>query len=136
MNDQGSKKTVGAIFKKIVKQMGFSGSGITVYKEYDTYYLFVNYQKSSFGKQFYINVAWIFKDMLEKSLTDDEKKNMWKNDSVWPHVDTRIEDIPGNDGNLQSVFDRFIKEDRSLELEPLITKSIENAVKFAETYHD
>ena len=136
MNEQASKITVGAIFKKIVKQMGFSGSGVTVYKEYDAYYLFVNYQKSSFGKRFYINVAWIFKDMLENSLSDDEKKNMWKNDPVWPHVDTRIEDIPGNEGDLQRVFDRFIKEDRSLELEPLIRKSIENAIKFAEMHHD
>lgn len=74
MNEQASKITVGAIFKKIVKQMGFSGSGVTVYKEYDAYYLFVNYQKSSFGKRFYINVAWIFKDMLENSLSDDEKR--------------------------------------------------------------
>jgi hypothetical protein len=45
--------TTGKVFQKVAKELGFLGTGVTRYKEYDDYYLFINHQKSRFGKNFY-----------------------------------------------------------------------------------
>jgi len=84
------------IFATVSKQLGFKGCSSTFFIEYESYFLVINYQKSSYGNRFYINSGITYKKLLNSDSTEADPTTAYKRGSSTfsIHVDFRAENIP------------------------------------------
>jgi hypothetical protein len=138
MNAEKKTLTTGKIFGQVAKEVGFQGRGVTRYLEYPTYYLLVNHQKSAYGKMFYINVMIVYKELSEKSFSDEDLQNAFKNFSPVPwHVDFRIERcMPEHKKGLKELMDACVRDEKMDELKCLLKDALCEVIAFVEKNHD
>jgi len=138
MNAEKKTLTTGKIFGQVAKEIGFQGRGVTSYLEYPTFYLLVNHQKSSYSKRFYVNVVIVYKEFLEKNLSDEDLQNAFKTYSPVPwHVSARIEDfMPEHKRELQEILDACVAGEKTDELRDILKDGLREVIAFVEKNHD
>jgi len=139
MNAEKKPLTTGKIFGKVAKEMGLQGRGVTRYREYPTYYLLVNHQKSSYSKRFYINVVIVYKELLERLPNEEELQNAFRTNKTVPwHVNARIEDfMPKHEGKeLIEMLDACVDDEKLDELGDILKDGLRKVFAFLEKNHD
>jgi hypothetical protein len=142
MNAEKKTLMTGKIFGQVAKELGFQGRGVTRYLEYPTYYLLVNHQKSAYSKRCYINVKIVYKELSEKSFSDEDLQNAFKIYSPVPgHVTTRIECfmpdyLPEYKNDLQKLMDACVDDGKMDELKCLLKDALCKVIAFVEKNHD
>jgi hypothetical protein len=136
MNAEKKTLTTGKIFGQVAKEVGFQGRGVTRYLEYPTYYLLVNHQ--GYNKMFYINVLIVYKELSEKSFSDEDLQNAFKNAKIVPwHVGFRIERcMPEHKKGLIALMDVCVRDGKMDELKCLLKDALCELIAFVEKNHD
>lgn len=122
------------VFGDVARDLGFSGKGDTRYIEYPSHYVAINFQRSVYGKSFYVNVAILYKELLQNSLTEAEIAEIIK--SGFPHVGFRLESCPGNPPDLQDQMDRCVSEEQMNDLPSLLREATKQVVSFLNQNYD
>lgn len=122
------------VFGDLANDFGFSGKGDTRYMEYPTHYVAINFQRSVYGKSFYVNVAILYKELLQNPVTETEIAEIVK--SGFPHVGFRFEQCPGNQRDLQEQLDKCVSEERMDDLAVLLRNATKQVVSFLEQNYD
>lgn len=125
------------IFTTISKQLGFTGKPPTFFVEHESYFLIINYQKSSHGSAFYINAGITYKELLAQEYKNADPTTAYSSaPSAFPiHVDFRAENIP-QAPYTQSDFDKLSTSDDHKKIERCLHESIQALLKFSEKNHN
>ena len=128
---------ISKIFATVSKQIGFKGCGSTFFIEYESYFLTVNFQKSSQGEGFYINAAITYKQLLDSLSTETGSTTTYKKcSSTLPsHVDFRVENIP-QAPYTQNDFDKLATHKDPNTTKDCLQKALEAVIDFTHKNHD
>lgn len=124
-------------FAIISKQLGFRGKAPTFFTEYESYFLIINFQKSSHGNAFYINAGITYKELLDQAYKNADPSTAYSSTQpTFPiHVDFRAENIPHAPYS-QSDFDKCSDTDDHQKIERCLRESTQALLEFTKNNHN
>ncbi|WP_137926308.1 DUF4304 domain-containing protein [Cupriavidus sp. 2SB] len=137
MMDSKKPFSTSGAFGNAAKKAGFNGAGNTRFIEYSSYWVIINRQKSAYGKQFYVNVGILFKELLEYPLSVGNIGMVLKmKSSIEPHARWRIERSPGMPSDIVERINRSIEGEQMNELELALFETFSSLLAFLSQNHN